>query len=131
MNRSRLIRLSLAWLIALGGTLLSLYYGEVEEIEPCWLCWMQRIFLFPLPILLGISLYQADPAGRRYALPLACLGFLFSLYHNLSFLFPELGHWTPCSQMVQCSDPIFWAFGFFNLPLVSLFGFFLIILLLL
>lgn len=130
MTQGKLFKLGMAWLLALGATLGSLYFGEVEKFPPCWLCWMQRVFLFPLPILLGIALYKNDEAGVRYALPLAIVGLLFSLYHNLSFYFPELENFSPCSEFARCSETTVWITGWLTLPLLSLACFFLLVLLL-
>lgn len=49
-----------AWVISLFGLFLSLFVGEILEVEPCNLCWYQRIALFPLTILLGIAAYKQD-----------------------------------------------------------------------
>ena len=41
-----------AWLVAMAATLGSLFFSEVMELVPCVLCWYQRIFMFPLAVVL-------------------------------------------------------------------------------
>jgi hypothetical protein len=44
----------LAFVVALGATLGSLYFSEVARYVPCRLCWFQRIAMYPLvPVLEG------------------------------------------------------------------------------
>ena len=40
------------WLVVTGTTLGSLFFSEVMELPPCSLCWYQRLFMFPLPIVI-------------------------------------------------------------------------------
>jgi len=63
-----------AWILALVSTLGALFIGEVMGMTPCLLCWYQRIFMFPLPIVLFMGLFPFDSKAIRYALPLAIAG---------------------------------------------------------
>ena len=121
----------IAWLIASISTLGALFFSEVMDLEPCVLCWYQRIFMFPLPVILLAGLYPWDKNVVRYALPLAVLGLLFTLYHCLLYLgyIPE--NMQPCSQGVSCADANMELFGFLPIPLLSLLSFIMIIALLL
>ena len=72
------------WLVATVSTLGSLFFSEVMELPPCSLCWYQRIFMFPLPIVLFVGLMPTgdrsfDPRAVRYSLPLALIGGLTAL----------------------------------------------------
>jgi len=120
-----------AWLIAALSTLGSLFFSEVMELVPCVLCWYQRIFLFPLAIILLVGLFPLDRNVVRYALPIASIGLLFTLYHCLLFygFIPET--MQPCTQGVSCSDDSMVLFGFLPIPLLSLAAFSSIIVLLL
>ena len=40
-----------AFLIALVSMLGSLYFSEIARLEPCELCWFQRIFMYPQVII--------------------------------------------------------------------------------
>lgn len=81
MNRDT--RLYLAWLVALVATIGSLYFSEVKGFNPCILCWAQRIFMYPLAIILGLAAFVGDHGIRRYVLPLAALGLGFAIFQNL------------------------------------------------
>ena len=125
------MRLYFAWAVALIGTLLSLYFGEISGHTPCTLCWMQRLALFPLVILLGIAAYREDHDIRPYLLPLAAFGFLVALYQSLESHFPILKSPHLCGEASGCLEPLFLLFGFISLPILSAIGFGLILLLLL
>src|SRR3990167_6292936 len=55
---SRLIgkyALFLALFVSTAAVLGSLFYSNVMGFEPCLLCWWQRIFLYPLAIILSCT----------------------------------------------------------------------------
>ncbi|MFB9992232.1 disulfide bond formation protein B [Deinococcus oregonensis] len=76
-------RLYLAWVVALIATLGSLWFSESRGFIPCVLCWFQRISMYPLALLLGIAALRGDLNIRAYALPLAAVGWVVALIHNL------------------------------------------------
>ena len=110
------------WLIATSSTLGALFFSEVMALPPCVLCWYQRIFMFPLVLLLPAALFPFDPKIVRYALPLSLVGGSIALFHVLLHGFiPE--NIKPCTQGVPCSrNQIEW-FGFVTIPLLSLVAF--------
>jgi disulfide bond formation protein DsbB len=119
------------WLIAATSTLGALFVSEVMALPPCVLCWYQRIFMFPLAIVLPLALFPFDPRIVRYALPLAAAGALIALYHVLlvAGIVPE--RLAPCSQGVPCAEAQLQWLGFITLPLLSFVAFCLIVALLL
>ncbi|WP_420596465.1 disulfide bond formation protein B [Deinococcus sp.] len=76
-------RLYLAWVAALIATFGSLYFSEIRSFVPCILCWFQRVFMYPLAIVLGVAAFRGDLGVRVYALPLAVIGWAIALYQNL------------------------------------------------
>jgi len=120
-----------AWLIALIGFGLSVFYGEIQHHEPCSLCWYQRIALFPLVILLGIAAYRGESMIIPYVLPLVIIGGLVAFFHVLQGHFPILQKAGVCHLGPHCSKSYFSLFGLFDFPSVSAIGFFLIAFLLL
>jgi len=122
--------LFLCWLLAGGSTLGSIFFSSVMEFAPCVLCWYQRIFLFPLVIILGIGLFPLDRGVVKYALPLAMAGWLTAAYHNLLYsgIIPE--KLQPCSQGVSCTEKYIDLFGFVTIPMLSLVNFSILIALL-
>jgi len=111
------------WLIATASTLGALFFSEVMSLPPCVLCWYQRIFMFPLVLLLPVGLFPFDPKIARYALPLSAVGWSLAFFHVLLTygLIPE--DIRPCTQGVPCAlNQIEW-FGFVSIPLLSLVAF--------
>ena len=87
-----------AFAVALSATLGALFIGEVLGQMPCTLCWYQRIAMFPLVPILGLSLWHGDSVGRVYALPLALAGLALAAWH--SGLYAEVlpAPIVPCTQ---------------------------------
>ena len=54
-----------AWLISTLAALASLFFSEVMEFAPCSLCWYQRIFMYPLVIVLACGLFPVDRGAVR------------------------------------------------------------------
>ena len=111
------------WLIAGASTLGALFFSEVMALPPCVLCWYQRIFMFPLAVVLPFGLFPFDGKIVRYALPLAVPGWLFSVFHLLlvAGFIPE--NISPCTQGVPCSDVQVQWLGFVSIPLLSFVAF--------
>ncbi|WP_278484609.1 disulfide bond formation protein B [Achromobacter insolitus] len=129
MNRAQnaSIWLTMAWITALIATLSAIFIGEILGRTPCVLCWYQRIFMFPLALLLGIACYRDDSNAWHYALPLAGLGGGFAAYHTLLYwrvIEPEI---VACSAEASCSGAGMVIFGSLPLPLLSLLAFTLIV----
>lgn len=112
-----------AWMVALLATAGSLFFSYVMEFAPCVLCWYQRIFLFPLVVVLARGLFPYDRGVVRYALPLAGLGWVVAGYHNLVYagIVPE--SLQPCAKGVSCREEYVNLFGFLTIPALSLLAF--------
>ena len=112
--------------LAMAG---SLYFSEIAHFEPCRLCWYQRIAMYPLVVILGIAAWRRDVGVRRYAVPLAAIGAVISMYHYTLEWFPwlELG---VCAATTPCTLVWFRELGFISLPYLALSAFLLIIALL-
>lgn len=117
--------LYLSWVIACVGTLFSLYFSEVRGLEPCHLCWYQRICLFPLAIILGLAAYRGFLPIARYVLPQVIIGFMLALYQ---VALQEIPGWNPidiCGGGPSCEEGIT-VFGPLTIPMLSSMGFALI-----
>lgn len=115
--------LYIAWVISLTATLGSLYFSEIREFVPCELCWIQRIFMYPLTILLGIAAFTNDVRMRLYVLPLTLVGGAISLYHYLVQKVPGFADIKPCVQGVPCNIQYINWFGFVTIPFLALTAF--------
>ncbi|MCQ0989914.1 disulfide bond formation protein B [Jiella marina] len=66
--------LTAAWVVTVVASLSVLFIGEVLGRMPCLLCWYQRAFMFPLPIVLGLGLWWQDARVGRYGVALSLGG---------------------------------------------------------
>lgn len=113
-----------AWVIAASATLGALFFGEVMQLPPCLLCWYQRIFMFPLAVILPFALFpDLDRRLVRAGLVLAVPGLLLALYHQgiVAGIVPESVQ--PCRQGIPCSETVIRWFGFVTIPLLSIAAF--------
>lgn len=121
---------NLALIIAMTATLGSLFYSEVAGYLPCELCWYQRIAMYPLVILIFMSIWRRERATLDYSLALAIVGLAFSGYHNyIYFKSFSLG---ACSlDGVSCLAQYMTEFGYITIPVMSLTAFSAVVFLLL
>jgi len=122
--------LFLCWLLVSVSAMGSLFFSYIMEFAPCVLCWYQRIFLFPLVLILAIGLFPFDKKVVKYALPLAIAGWLTAAYHNILYAGIIPKSIQPCSQGVSCTEEYINLFGFLSIPMLSLLSFSMIIALL-
>lgn len=106
----------------------SLYFSEVARLEPCALCWYQRIAMYPLVVLLGLAAARRDGGIRPYVLALAGIGALVSTYHVAVQRLPGLPSGS-CSLTAPCSAIQVEVFGFITIPVLALVAFLTIIVL--
>lgn len=98
--------LTVAFLIALGATLGALFIGEVLGQMPCTLCWYQRIAMFPLVPILGLSLWRGDGMARLYGLPLGFAGLALAAWHSGLYAGLLPAPIVPCTENgPSCSGP--------------------------
>lgn len=118
-----------SWLVAVVATFLSMYLSERLFLEPCELCWYQRICMFPLVWILGRAAWKGDLGGVIYAMPLALIGFALAVYH---LLMQEVFHFDPiglCDFVHECSHPqlVHWGNIGIPIPMLSALSFFFVI----
>lgn len=113
----------LAWTVALGAMLGSLFFGEVMKLPPCTLCWYQRLCLFPLPVVLGAGILLRDQRLTAYAMPFVVVGLAVAVYHNLLYwgVIPE--ELSPCTEALSCKTKQIEWLGFITIPVMSLTAF--------
>lgn len=109
-----------AWLISITSIFGSLFFSSILELPPCFLCWYQRIFIFPLGIILAVGFLKKDISVFWYAFPLAVMGLGVSFYHNLLYYKLIAEPLIPCSGGVSCTENQFELFGFISIPLMAL-----------
>jgi disulfide bond formation protein DsbB len=116
-----------AFIVALIATCGSLFYSEFAFLTPCKLCWFQRIFLYPQVILLGLATLRRDKNIIPYSISMAVIGAGIALYNYLL----QWGLFAPGSCSVNaaedCSQRIFFNFGYISISTMALTAFLLII----
>jgi disulfide bond formation protein DsbB len=112
-----------AWCLTAIAAAGSIFFSHIMGFTPCVLCWYQRIFLFPLVLVLARGLFPFDRGVVRYALPLAVAGWLVAVYHNLVYagILPE--SLSPCAKGVSCTEEYISVLGFLSIPMLSLLAF--------
>ena len=124
-NKLRKYFLHFALTISLLATFGSLYLSNVLGFNPCPLCWYQRIFMYPIPILIIGSLYFKDNNIARYINPLAVIGLLFSIYH---YVVQFSANVACVGDSLDCSIRYIFELGFITIPFMAGTAFLLILL---
>lgn len=114
----------IAFAIALGATLGSLFFSEYSDFFPCRLCWFQRIFMYPLAIVLLVGALRKDVrAAVQYAFLLPIIGAGFSLYHLYIEANPEKESAGCKVGGGGCSTKWIDEFGYITIPMLALTAF--------
>ena len=118
LNVLLLIQLSVS-LAALFG---SLFFSEIMKFPPCDLCWYQRIFMYPIALIILVGLYLDSKDTLKFVAPLAWGGLITAIYHNLVY-YKVIQVIVPCNESAPCTAQHVNYFGFITIPLLSLAGF--------
>jgi|SRR3989344_2588286 len=119
----------LAFLVSLSATLASLFYSNVAGFAPCDLCWIQRIFMYPLAFFFAIALWKKNYSMLNFAWGMSIIGFFISLYQNYLY-YANSGLIANCpfaSAGVSCIKRYVFEFGYVTIPIMALTAFALII----
>jgi disulfide bond formation protein DsbB len=115
-----------AWIVSIIATLGSLYFSIINHWIPCSLCWYQRIFMYPIVFILGISFYKNKFNDVVYAFPLSIIGMFISFYHILIQKVPALKETATQCGPVPCTGDYLNLFGFITIPMLAFVAFLLI-----
>lgn len=80
-DRARLA-LAAGTLVAAVATAGSLWLSLGLGLQPCRLCWYQRILMYPLVVVLGVAALEDRPGVLTTAVPLAVGGTTLAAYHS-------------------------------------------------
>lgn len=115
------------WVVSLTATMGSLFFSEIRGYEPCELCWIQRIFMYPLVLILGVAYLQKNARIAVTTAVFSVIGGAISLYHyglqKVSFLSEN----APACGRVSCTGEYINIFGFITIPFLALTAFVLIV----
>lgn len=114
------------WVISLIATAGSLYFSEVRGYIPCDLCWMQRIFMYPILIMTTIAYLQHNAKIALTTAVFSVIGGCISIYHyglqKLTFLQEN----APACTSGSCIGQYINWFGFITIPFLALTAFIII-----
>lgn len=113
--------LQLGFIISLSASLFSMVYSEIIGFLPCYLCWYQRIFTFPLVFIFGVAIWTKDRHIVKFVLPLLSVGFIISVYQNFNYYFTNTGN-IPCDASgASCYQILIQEFGgYIQIPTLAL-----------
>ncbi|MBH0347193.1 disulfide bond formation protein B [Bacillus cereus] len=113
-----------SFFVSLVATIGSLYFSEVKGYVPCSLCWYQRIFMYPIPLLIFISILINDKNIKYYLRFFSLIGIIISSYHNfIQFTQQKSSFCGVTSSCLTIYDK--WG-GFITIPFMSLTAFIII-----
>jgi len=108
----------------------SLTYSEFIKFDPCKLCWIQRIFLYPSAFIALLAIWRKDVGALWYTLTLSIVGICFSIYHYMIQIAP-VSKALPCSATGEggCGGFYVIEMGYITIPMMALTLFLFIIVL--
>lgn len=107
-----------ALMATLGSIILTLIYSEYFGIQPCGLCWLGRIALYPQVPIIAVALFYKDTFMPRYGITLSIFGLVVSLYHH----YIQMGgaEFVKCPTAGgDCAKRFFFEYEFMTFPLLS------------
>jgi disulfide bond formation protein DsbB len=113
----------IAFAIAAGATAGSLFVSEYSDFIPCRLCGYQRIFMYPLAVvLLGAALRRDVRGAFLYTIWLPVIGMGVAAYHIYIEYHPEAE--TPgCKIGAPCTTKWIDKFGYITIPVLAISAF--------
>ena len=112
----------MAFAVAATTTFGSLWLSEIENLPPCHLCWLQRYFMYPQVLLLGVAAIGRWFWIRWISIPMVLVGAGISTYHYVLERFPD-DISSSCSTDVPCTTVWIWKYHFLSIPGMAWLGF--------
>ena len=137
-HMARLGYFSYLWVIAgvSAFSIASAFIYQLVYLTPvCELCWIQRIFFYPIVIIMLVAIWHRTREAHITIAILSALGLLVAIYHYYyQFQKLVLGNVLalPCSYgglLPACTDSSILIFGFVTIPFMGIlmFGSFLLL----
>lgn len=111
------------WTVSIIATLGSLYFSEIREYEPCKLCWVQRIFMYPIVIMMTVAYIQKNPRIVVTTLVFSIIGGCISTYHYAIQKISFFQDGAISCGAVPCTGMYINWLGFITIPLLALTAF--------
>jgi disulfide bond formation protein DsbB len=120
LSRNRQMYLLLAqFAVSVASIFGSLFFSEVMKYPPCNLCWYQRIFIYPVALIVVSGVFLESKDTNRFLTPFVFIGLLFAVYHNLVY-YKFIQILVPCTETAPCTAQQLNFLGFITIPLLSL-----------
>ncbi len=120
------IYLKIIGIIAISATTFAMIYQLYFELDVCILCWWQRIFIFPIDIIVLVSLWKRIRWNHIITGILSFIGLFFAGYH---YYYHFMGHVMGYAVSMPCevgwllpactSHEWVLIFGFITIPFMS------------
>lgn len=110
------------FLISLTAIFGSLFFSEIMKFPPCNLCWYQRLFIYPIALIILSGLYLDSKETNKFLTPFIFFGLIISVYHNLVY-YKIIQIIVPCTESAPCTAQQLNYLGFVTIPLLSLLAF--------
>jgi disulfide bond formation protein DsbB len=111
--------LRIGFVASLGALVGSVMYSNIVGFDPCFLCWWERIFLYPLVIIYGVGLYVKEKSVWIYSAFFSVIAVLISGYH--SYIRLAGSESSLCVESaVSCTKQYVSGYGYVNIPTMAL-----------
>lgn len=108
----------ISFVLALVATSGSLYMSNILGYTPCHLCWLQRIMMYPLVLLFGVSWFL-DTDVVEYAVPLSTIGGGLAGYHYIIQRLEQFQSAGCSVTSVSCETEYTFYLGIVTIPFMA------------
>lgn len=111
-------------------SIIGAFIFQLSYLTPvCEMCWWQRVFMFPLAVIIPVGLYFKSRGVHVMTGTLSLFGMFFAGYHYyFHYQILVLGNALslPCSAglLPACTESPILIWGFVTIPLLAFLGFF-------
>jgi disulfide bond formation protein DsbB len=112
---------NIGFIFATLSLIMSLIFSDVYLVEPCKLCWIQRICHYPLVLIFLIGWKYKDPRAWTYSFWLSIIGLYFAIRQIFLQFNISDGSTADCvvGPGADCSAVHMLEFGYITFPLMS------------
>lgn len=120
----------ISFVLVFFGAILTLVYSEIVGYPACYLCWIQRGFIYPQIVFLAVALWMKKRWAIVTSLIFSALGMIVAIYHNVISVTGAGDKCNVFGNGTSCSIRYVYEFGYITIPMMSLTVFLLLTLLL-
>ncbi len=117
------------FIISLIAMLGSLYYSDVMGYAPCFLCWYQRIFMYPQVFLFAAALWKNEKTVWLFTTTLSIIGAAIAAAHYYIQMAGSNAFCNVVGYSASCSETFSANIGYITIPMMALSAFLLVLVL--